>query len=94
MVSTHERAAHDLKNNYSNVAQIIRNRNHVIITNNGINEAVLIPYDEFEKYEEFLYIRYVNEKLTEAEAIADDPREWTDIDELLNEWDNWGAVKN
>ena len=52
----------------------------------------MISFEEFEKYQEFLHIRYVKEKLAEAEAIADNPDEWMDIDNLFKEWDVWGAV--
>ena len=93
MFTTHVKAVRDLRNNYPEVAQIVRNRDHVIITNNGKSEAVLIPYDEFEKYEEFLHIRYVKEKLAEAEAAADDPDAWAGADELFKEWDSWDAIK-
>ena len=47
MFSTHAKAVHDLRNNYPEIASIIKNRNNVIITNNGKSEAVLIPYKEF-----------------------------------------------
>ena len=93
MFTTHVKAVRDLRNNYPELAQIVRNRDHVIITNNGKSEAVLIPYGEFEKYEEFLHIRYVKEKLAEAEAIADNPDEWISVDELFKEWDSWGEIK-
>ena len=92
MFSTYVRAVRDLRNNYSEVAKIVRNRDNVIITNNGKSEAVLISFDEFEKYQEFLHIRYVKEKLAEAEAIADNPDEWMEVDELFKEWDAWDAV--
>ena len=92
MFSTHVKAVRDLRNNYHEVAQIVKNRDHVIITNNGKSETVLISFDEFEKYQEFLHIRYVKEKLAEAEAIADNPDEWLDVDELFKEWDAWDAV--
>ena len=81
MFTTHVKAVRDLRNNYPEVARIIKNRDHVIITNNGKSEAVLISYDEFEKYQEFLHILYVKEKLSEAEAISDNPDEWLEIDE-------------
>jgi prevent-host-death family protein len=90
--STYVKAVRDLRNNYPEVAQIIRNRDHVIITNNGKSEAVLISFDEFEKYQEFLHIRYVKEKLAEAEALAENPDEWMDIADVLKEWDAWDAV--
>jgi len=83
MFNTHVKAVRDLRNNYPEVAKIVRERDHVIITNNGKSEAVLIPYDEFVKYEEYLHVRYVKEKLAEAEAISDNPDEWIGIDELF-----------
>ena len=92
MFNTHVKAVRDLRNNYAEVAQIVRNRDHVIITNNGKSEAVLISYDEFEKYEEYLHIRYVKEKLAEAEALADNPDEWIEVDEFFRMWDNWEAA--
>jgi prevent-host-death family protein len=93
MFSAHVKAVRDLRNSYPEVAKIIKNRDHVIITNNGKSEAVLIPYDEFVKYEEFLHIRYVKEKLAEAEALAGNPDEWIGVDELFKEWDSWNAVQ-
>jgi len=93
MFNTHVKAVRDLRNNYAEIAQLVRNRNQVIITNNGRSEAVLIPFEDFERYEEFLHIRYVKEKLAEAEARADDPDEWIGVDELFAEWDNWNSVK-
>ena len=93
MFSTHVKAVRDLRNNYPEVASLVKNRDHVIITNNGKSEAVMIPYEEFVKYEEFLHIRYVKEKLAEAELVADNPDEWLGIDELFIEWDSWNAVK-
>lgn len=93
MFTTHVKAVRDLRNNYPEVASIVKNRDHVIITNNGKSEAVLISYEDFVNYEEFLHIRYVKEKLAEAEAIANNPDEWIGADELFKEWDSWDAVK-
>jgi len=93
MFSAHVKPVRELRNNYPAVAAIVKNRDHVIITNNGKSEAVIIPFEEFKSYEEFLHIRYVKEKLAEAEAAADNPDEWMGIDELFSEWDSWDAVK-
>ena len=93
MFTTHVKAVRDLRNNYPEVASIVKNRDHVIITNNGKSEAVLIPYDEFEKYQEFLHILYVKEKLAEAETLSGNPDEWLEIDELFKEWDAWDSVQ-
>jgi len=80
-----------LRNNYPEIAANIKERNNVIITNNGKSEAVIIPYEDFSKYEEYMHIRYVKEKL--SEAIADNSNDWTSVDDLFNEWDSWGTVK-
>ena len=50
-------------------------------------------FEEFEKYQEFLHIRYVKEKLSDAEALADNPNEWIRVDDLFKEWDAWDAAK-
>ena len=92
MYTTYVKPVRDLRNSYSEVAKIVKNRDHVIITNNGKSEAVLISFEEFEKYQEFVHIRYVKEKLAEAEAIADNPDEWTEVVDLFKEWDAWDAV--
>jgi CRISPR/Cas system Type II protein with McrA/HNH and RuvC-like nuclease domain len=47
----------------------------------------MISYEEFDKYQEFLHVRYVKEKLAEAEALSVDDNEWIDADELFKEWD-------
>ena len=77
---------------YTDFRIIIINK-YIIITNNGKSEAVLIPYDEYEKYTEFLHIRYVQDKLIEAEAAADDPNKWISVSELFRQWDNWSVAK-
>lgn len=93
MFSTHVKAVRDLRNNYPEVAQIVKNRDHVIITNNGKSESVLISFEEFEKYQEFLHICYIKEKLAEAEALSDRSDERIGIDDLFKEWDAWDAVQ-
>ena len=93
MFSTHVKPVRDLRNNYPEVARIIKNKDHVIITNNGKSEAVIIPYDHLEEYQEFLHVRYVKEKLSEAKAVAENPEAWISIDEVLKKWDSWGAKK-
>ena len=94
MYNTHVKAVRDLRNNYSELSKLVKNRDHVIITNNGKSESVLIPFEELENYEEFLHIRYVREKLAEAEAIEDDPTKWIDIKDFFKEWDKWELKKH
>jgi prevent-host-death family protein len=83
MLNTHVRAVRDLRNNYPELAKIIKDHNQVIITNNGKEEAVLISFEDYAAYEEFLHLRYVDKKLAEAEAEANDPAtKWLSHDEV------------
>lgn len=53
-----------------------------------LNAEFGITAEERERYNEFLHIRQINEKLTEAEAFADaNPDAWTDADDLLAQWE-------
>ena len=90
MYTTHVKAVRDLRNNYPEVAKIIKNRDHVIITNNGKSEAVVIPYEHLEDYQEYLHYRYIDQKLEEAEALADNPDNWLTLEEVLNNLKNRG----
>jgi prevent-host-death family protein len=85
MYHTHVKAVRDLRNNYPELAEIVKEHDQVIITNNGKSEAVLISYDDFAKYEEFFHMRYVEKKLNEAEKAAADPKTvWMSHDEFWN----------
>ena len=93
MFNTHVKAVRDLRNNYPEVAKILKNHDHVIITNNGKSEAAVIPYEHLEAYQDYLHILYVKEKLAEAEAIADNPDVWLSVEEVLKNWDSWSESK-
>ncbi len=57
----------------------------MIITKNGRGSAVLLNIDDFSDYEEYMHIKYVAEKLREAEIEADSPdAEWTDYKTVLS----------
>ena len=89
MYNAHVRPVRDLRNNYPELADIVKEHDHVIITNNGKSESVLISFEEFAKYEEFIHFRYVDEKLAEAEARAASPDvKWLSHDEF------WSRVKS
>ena len=88
MYNAHVRPVRDLRNNYPELADIVKKRNHVIITNNGKSESVLISFEEFSKYEEFIHMRYVEEKLTEAESrAANENTKWFEHNEF------WQKIK-
>ena len=73
MFNAHVRPVRDLRNSYPELAEIVKNHDQVIITNNGRGESVLINIDEYAAFEEYVHKRYVAEKLAEAEAAASDP---------------------
>ena len=90
MYRTSVRPVRDLRNNYPDLAESVRQNNHVIITNNGKSESVLISFEEFEKYEEYIHMRYVEQKLAEAEAIATNPKTtWLSHEDF---WTKVGAL--
>jgi PHD/YefM family antitoxin component YafN of YafNO toxin-antitoxin module len=89
MFNTHVKAVRDLRNNYPELAQIVKNRDHVIITNNRKSESVLIPYEQLEKYQEFLHLQYINEKLAEEEALENNPGNWLTLEDFRENLKNW-----
>ena len=84
MYNTIARPSCDLRNNYSDVIRSVKEHNQVLITNNGKGEAVLINADDYADYEEYLHVRYVKEKLEEAEARSEDPTvQWLTREEFF-----------
>ncbi|MDR1996754.1 MAG: type II toxin-antitoxin system Phd/YefM family antitoxin [Candidatus Margulisbacteria bacterium] len=79
MRNTHIRPVRDLRNNYAEVAALLKNHDQVIITKNGRGAAVLINYTDYPEIEEYLHYKYMLEKLNEAEEEAASPKvEWLD----------------
>ena len=72
MLNTQVRPARDLRNNYPDVVRSLKQHDHVIITNNGVGESVLINIEDFAKYEEFLHHRYIYDELQKSKALLDD----------------------
>lgn len=73
MLNVYVRPVRDLRNNYPELADIVKNHDQVIITNNGKGESVLINIEEYTAFEEYTHRRYIATKLAEAEAVAADP---------------------
>lgn len=88
MLQTFVRPSRDLRNNYAEIAKIVKDHNQVIITNNGKGDSVLISMEDYAKYEEYLHWRYVQEELAKAKQQAADPTtQWQDHDDV------WRRVK-
>ena len=73
MMKTKVRPSRDLRNNYAEIVKTLKENDHVIITNNGVGEAVLIGIDDFAKYEEFLHHRFIYEELQKSKKKANNP---------------------
>ena len=90
MLETCTRPASDLRDNYQDVVQTLKERDYVIITNNGVEESVLISMDRYEQYEKLMYDRYIYEELQKSKAALDDPNTvYHDADEVLEEIEQW-----
>ena len=75
MMQTFVRPSRDLRNHYAELSEMLKDHNHVIITNHGRGESVLINIEDYAKYEE----RYVAEALAKATQQAADPdTQWED----------------
>ena len=70
MFATYVKPSSELRNRYSEIYGLVKTNNQVIITNNGKADMVLIKMDDYKKYEEFLHLRYIDERLAEAENAA------------------------
>ena len=84
MLKTQVRPVRDLRNRYAEIETLIENHDPVIITKNGRGAAVLINIDDYAEVEEYLHIKYVRNKLEEAELEAQKPGvKWTDHKKIL-----------
>ena len=93
MMQTFVRPSRDLRNHYAEIADMTKNHNHVIITNQGRGESVLINIEDYAKYEEFLHQRYVAEELAKAKQQAADPNtQWQDHDSVCVFADIWKQI--
>jgi len=73
MLKTQVRPARDLRNNYPEVVRSLKEHDHVIITNNGVGESVLINMEIYAEFEKFLHHRYIYEELQKSKATISDP---------------------
>jgi prevent-host-death family protein len=73
MSKTQVRPSRDLRNNYADIVTSLKEHDHVIITNNGVGEAVLIGIEDYAEYEKFLHYRFIYDELQKSKAAADGP---------------------
>ena len=73
MLNTHVRPSRDLRNHYADLVKTLKEHDHIIITNNGVGESVLIGIEDFAKYEEFLHHRFIFEELQKSKEKVGNP---------------------
>ena len=73
MLKTHVRPSRDLRNHYSDVVKTLENHDHVIITNNGKGESVLISMEIYAEFEKFLHEHYIYNELQKSKDSLLDP---------------------
>ena len=73
MLKTHVRPSRDLRNHYADMVKALKEHDHIIITNNGVGEAVLIAFDDYAKYEEFLHHRFIFNELQKSKEESSKP---------------------
>ncbi|MDR2648536.1 MAG: type II toxin-antitoxin system prevent-host-death family antitoxin [Clostridiales bacterium] len=73
MSKTQVRPSRDLRNNYADVVKSLKQHDHVVITNNGVGEAVLIGFEDYGRYEEFLHRQFIYDELQKSKVKMSDP---------------------
>lgn len=85
MLKTQVRSSRDLRNHYREVVDSLKNHDHVIITHQGRGEVVLINFDDFAGYEEYLYDKHVQNELAKTEKrIQDSDATWHSHEEAMS----------
>ena len=76
MYNIHARPVRDLRNNYAELAKMTKEHNHIIVTNNGKDETVLMSIDDYNLCREFLYTKHILKELelSEIEAASSEKR--------------------
>jgi len=73
MLNAEVRPIRDLRNNYADIKKSLAQNDHVIITNNGVGEAVLINFEMYKKFEEFLHHQYIYNELQKSKVKVNNP---------------------
>jgi prevent-host-death family protein len=85
MLKAQVRPSVDLCSNYADVVKSLKQHEHIIITNNGVGESVLISIEDYADYEEFLHRRFIYDELQKSKTEAADPNvELRDYSEVFD----------
>ena len=87
MYSVHARPVRDLRNNYAELAKMTKDHQHIIVTNNGKDETVLMSVDDYNMCRDFLHTRHILNELEQAGKEAGDADTvWLSHDEVFNKF--------
>ena len=86
MYNVHARPVRDLRNNYAELAQMTKEHKHIIVTNNGKDETVLMSVDDYNLCRDFLHTKYVLRELELAQKEAASTTERFTLDEVFAEF--------
>ena len=87
MYNIHARPVRDLRNNYAELARMTKNHQHIIVTNNGKDDTVLMSVDDYNLCREFLYTRHILNELEQAGKEANDSStKWLAYDEVFSKF--------
>ncbi|MCL2634590.1 MAG: type II toxin-antitoxin system Phd/YefM family antitoxin [Oscillospiraceae bacterium] len=86
MYDIHARPVRDLRNNYSELARMVKEHQHIIVTNNGKSETVLMSIDDYNLCRDFLHTQYVLKELKLAEAEAERTNERLTHEEVFGKF--------
>lgn len=75
MYNIYARPVRDLRNNYAELAKMTKEHNHIIVTNNGKDETVLMSVDDYNLCRDFLHTQYILKELELAETEAKNTNE-------------------
>ena len=85
-MSTQIISALDMGEPYASIANAIKTRNRVVITDNsGKSESIILNIAEYDALIEAAWERYVTKSLAIVEAVKDDPATWISLDEFWAE---------
>jgi len=76
MYRIHQKSLQDLRKKYSEVAEIVKAHDDVVITNNGHADSVLINPREYEEFKTYQHCQYIAEALREVESEKDNSDYW------------------
>ena len=85
MNKTHVRPARDLRNNYAEIAKIVKNEHsHVILTNRGRGDMVLIDFEDYDLFTQYRHQKYIEAKIAEAiEEAGSEQAKWIPGEDVM-----------